>query len=204
MILSSLLASIHFFIFGESFVAGQIVCDFSVHHARDRKSHWQFQIFLHACFSLSVYDFNVIFNNISVISQRSVLLVEETGLPGENHRPAASYWQLYHIMLYRAQLAWAGFEPSTFLEKRLHLPVTNNTSILVMITMGIFIQINLTITYVFFWTNTLYLIYIYTNFTTTKCRITNYCRCPGNTEEITTLNIYVFGHISIWWMGEER
>jgi hypothetical protein len=29
--------------------------------------------------------FNSIFNNISVISWRSVLLVEETGVPGENH-----------------------------------------------------------------------------------------------------------------------
>jgi hypothetical protein len=33
--------------------------------------------------------FNATFNNISVISWRSVLLVEETGVPGENHRPAA-------------------------------------------------------------------------------------------------------------------
>ena len=31
------------------------------------------------------------FNNISVISWRSALLVEETGVPGENHRPAASH-----------------------------------------------------------------------------------------------------------------
>ena len=31
--------------------------------------------------------FNVTFNNISVISWRSVLLVEETGVLGENHRP---------------------------------------------------------------------------------------------------------------------
>jgi hypothetical protein len=31
--------------------------------------------------------FNATFNNISVISWRSVLLVEETGVPGENHRP---------------------------------------------------------------------------------------------------------------------
>jgi hypothetical protein len=31
--------------------------------------------------------------NISVISCRSVLLVEETGVPGENHRPVASHWQ---------------------------------------------------------------------------------------------------------------
>jgi hypothetical protein len=36
---------------------------------------------------------NATFNNISVISWRSVLLVEETGVPGENHRPAISYWQ---------------------------------------------------------------------------------------------------------------
>jgi hypothetical protein len=35
--------------------------------------------------------FNVTFNNISVISWRSVLLVEETGVPGENHQPAASH-----------------------------------------------------------------------------------------------------------------
>ena len=34
--------------------------------------------------------FNATFNNISVISRRSVLLVEKTGGPGENHRPAAS------------------------------------------------------------------------------------------------------------------
>ena len=37
--------------------------------------------------------FNLTFNNISVISRRSDLLVEETGVPGENHRHAASHWQ---------------------------------------------------------------------------------------------------------------
>ena len=37
--------------------------------------------------------FNTTFNNISVISWRSDLLVEETGVPGENRRPAASHWQ---------------------------------------------------------------------------------------------------------------
>jgi hypothetical protein len=31
--------------------------------------------------------FNATFNNISVISWRSILLVEETGGPGENHQP---------------------------------------------------------------------------------------------------------------------
>ena len=32
-------------------------------------------------------------NNISMISWRSVLLVEETGVPEENHRPVVSHWQ---------------------------------------------------------------------------------------------------------------
>ena len=40
-----------------------------------------------------VMVFNATFNNISDISWRSVLLVEETGVPGENHRPVASRWQ---------------------------------------------------------------------------------------------------------------
>ena len=39
---------------------------------------------------LGVMVFNATFNNISAISWRSVLLVEETGVHGENHRPAAS------------------------------------------------------------------------------------------------------------------
>ena len=40
---------------------------------------------------LGVMVFNATFNNISVISWRSVLLVGETGVPGENHRSAASH-----------------------------------------------------------------------------------------------------------------
>ena len=36
---------------------------------------------------------NITFNNISVISWRSVLLVEETEVPEENNRPAASHRQ---------------------------------------------------------------------------------------------------------------
>jgi hypothetical protein len=35
--------------------------------------------------------FNVTFNNISVISWQSVLLLEETGGPGENHQPVTSH-----------------------------------------------------------------------------------------------------------------
>jgi hypothetical protein len=37
--------------------------------------------------------FNTPFNNISVISWRTVLLLEETGVPRENHHPVASHWR---------------------------------------------------------------------------------------------------------------
>jgi len=37
--------------------------------------------------------FNATFNNISVISWISVLLMEETGGTGENHQPAESHCQ---------------------------------------------------------------------------------------------------------------
>jgi len=40
-----------------------------------------------------VMVFNTTFNNISDISWRSVSLVEEAGIPWENHLPAASHWQ---------------------------------------------------------------------------------------------------------------
>ena len=47
--------------------------------------------------------FNTTFNNISAISWRSVLLVEETGVPGENHRPVASHLQtLSHNVVHLA------------------------------------------------------------------------------------------------------
>jgi hypothetical protein len=39
--------------------------------------------------------FNATFNNISVISWRSVLLVEETGVPEENHQPVEVTDKLY-------------------------------------------------------------------------------------------------------------
>ena len=39
--------------------------------------------------------FNATFSNISVISWQSALLMEETGLPKETHRPPASYFQTW-------------------------------------------------------------------------------------------------------------
>ena len=41
-----------------------------------------------------VMVFNATFNNISATSWQSVLLVEETRVPGENHQPAISHWQI--------------------------------------------------------------------------------------------------------------
>jgi len=47
--------------------------------------------------------FNATFNNISVTSWRSVLLVEETEGPGEHHWPVASHWQtLSHNVVHLA------------------------------------------------------------------------------------------------------
>jgi len=36
--------------------------------------------------------FNATFSNISAMSWRPVLVVEEAGVPGENHRPWVSNW----------------------------------------------------------------------------------------------------------------
>ena len=50
-----------------------------------------------------VMVFYATFNNISVISFWSVLLVEETGAPRENHRPVAGHLQtLSHNVVHLA------------------------------------------------------------------------------------------------------
>jgi hypothetical protein len=48
------------------------------------------------------------FNNISVTSWRSVVLMEETWVPGENHRTVASHWQTLYCIEYTSPSA--GFE----------------------------------------------------------------------------------------------
>ena len=64
-----------------------------------------------------LWRINATFNNISAtcIPWRLVLLVKETGVPGEN------YWQvtdkLYHIMLYWVHLVWVRFELTTIVWK---------------------------------------------------------------------------------------
>jgi len=43
-------------------------------------------------FDFDFWGFNATFSNISAISWRPVLEVEEAGVPGENHWPWASNW----------------------------------------------------------------------------------------------------------------
>jgi len=60
-----------------------------------------------------VMVFNVTFNNISVISWRTVLLVWEIGVKPPICRKSLTN---IHIMLYRVHLAWAGFELTALVE----------------------------------------------------------------------------------------
>jgi hypothetical protein len=63
---------------------------------------------------LWIMVFSATFNNISVISWRSVLLVEETRLPGEIPRSVASHCQSLSHIVYRVHLAINGVRTYNF------------------------------------------------------------------------------------------
>jgi hypothetical protein len=56
--------------------------------------------------------FNNTFNNLSDISWWSVLLVEETGKPRENHPPVGGHWQTFIAKIYSIEYTspWVGME----------------------------------------------------------------------------------------------
>ena len=58
--------------------------------------------------SVRVMVFNATLNNISVMLWWSVLLLEETAVPGENHRPATSHEQtlLHNVVALKSQHEW--------------------------------------------------------------------------------------------------
>jgi len=54
--------------------------------------------------------FTATFNNIPAISGRSILLVEETGVPGENHRHAPSHRQTLSQNVVSSTRNWLGIQ----------------------------------------------------------------------------------------------
>ena len=61
------------------------------------------RLFKSKVFSILVWFMmlNATFNNISIIPWQSVLLVDLTGVPRENHRPVATF---LHVIIFRKQM----------------------------------------------------------------------------------------------------
>jgi hypothetical protein len=75
--------------------------------------------YTHIFFLLNyVMVFNATFINISVKSWQSVLLVEETGVPGENHRPAGNHWQILLHNVVHTMRAYYIYVPLNFVSRK--------------------------------------------------------------------------------------
>ena len=78
-------------------VCGKLVYKFiqlDIHKSHNKKKMplKQYQKYIDLILIDLILVFNATFNSISAISWRPVLVVEEAGVPGENHRPWASNW----------------------------------------------------------------------------------------------------------------
>ena len=65
------------------------------------------------CYDVRVMVFSAIFNNFSVILLRSVLLMEETGVPRATDLPQVTD-KLNHIILYKIHLNMNGIQTHNF------------------------------------------------------------------------------------------
>jgi hypothetical protein len=72
---------------------------------------------------VAVVVFNATFKNISVISWQSVLLVGETGVPGENHPPVVSHWS--YLLFPNAEWLAQSAEKDNFVIFRLNYDLLN-------------------------------------------------------------------------------
>ena len=70
-------------------VSTKIADDFSFYHVITDRSQIDSRKKI-SVFKVRIMVFNITYNNMSVISWRSVSFVEEIGVPGDNHRPSAA------------------------------------------------------------------------------------------------------------------